>query len=387
MCVCVCLCVYICVCVSRAFMCVLCVCVCVCVYVCLYILSGMRTIQWRRCREIDNTIRQSDWQRFQSRRKQTLPAILHESCMCLCITMCVYVYMCVYVSICIMLDMRTANISYSLACFHCIRLVGCSYCLPHYIHTQTHTHIHTHTHTYTHTQTLTTHTHTHTTTTQQQQYGDTGLNEVMAVATIYGHSTLVVFKLISDIKWMLKWGSNWKIVRKVCSVDALNDVLYLLVECPFPVSNRDFVVFRTKYAHPTNDTYSVLFRTGKHPKYPPAKKRIIRAATLGIFGYLVVNKSTTKKSSNSIPYDQKTNRKSGVVTELRVRVCFDGKGYLPKRLVNWGAPRVMDKWAVNLQNACDKHGMNIEKEMSMSESSSESSITRHSATTDSDSDS
>eukprot|EP00455_Lapot_gusevi_P048910 TRINITY_DN683_c0_g1_i9.p1 TRINITY_DN683_c0_g1~~TRINITY_DN683_c0_g1_i9.p1 ORF type:complete len:171 (-),score=40.50 TRINITY_DN683_c0_g1_i9:584-1096(-) len=166
---------------------------------------------------------------------------------------------------------------------------------------------------------------------------------------IYGHTAAQVYHSIFDFDKALQWGDAWKEMVYIEKINDLNDCIYLKADTPRAVTARDFVQFRASRCNdPENPTLcTIVFRNGSHPQYPESwstEKGFIRGETLGVIGYTIQQIEPRAQGSG----------KPQLACRVSFCTCFDLKGMIPKRLVNWVASKAPIKWAANLQEAVDK---------------------------------
>lgn len=138
-------------------------------------------------------------------------------------------------------------------------------------------------------------------------------------------------------------------------LNPINECIYLRAPLPPGVTLRDFVQFRgcqfDKASDP--DFCLILFRNAAHPKFSSSwsekTKGHIRGETLGVIGYSV--------RAIPVPAGVKAEtfaNRERLACRVAITTCFDMKGWIPKRLVNYVAGKAPITWAINLQKAADK---------------------------------
>ncbi|XP_072251586.1 START domain containing 14 [Leuresthes tenuis] len=148
------------------------------------------------------------------------------------------------------------------------------------------------------------------------------IHKIKCKMTIKDVSAATMYDVIHDGQYRKRWDPTMLESFDIARLSDNADVGYYSWLCPKPIKNRDVVTLRSWQA--TDDEYTIINFSVKHPKHPP-HSHLVRAISI-LTGYFI--KSTGPKSCTFIYLSQ-----------------ADPKGSLPKWVVNKAshvlAPRVM----------------------------------------------
>jgi START domain len=128
----------------------------------------------------------------------------------------------------------------------------------------------------------------------------------------------------NDIESKKRWIDmvmDFKIIKEINPFEGIS---YSSYDLPFPVSDRDFVLFGVRTMDSNNNEIRFEVRSTEHPDFPPERSVGVRADLL-------------KSSFTLVP------KNDGFKTEVTVEISTDPKGMIPKWLVNF----INKNWPIN----------------------------------------
>ncbi|XP_057705774.1 START domain containing 14 [Corythoichthys intestinalis] len=113
--------------------------------------------------------------------------------------------------------------------------------------------------------------------------GGPKVHKIKCKNTIKDVSAETMYDVIHDSKYRKTWDKVMLKSQDIAKVSACADIGYYAWNCPKPIKNRDVVTLRTWRV--TDDDYSVINFSVKHPEYPPIKEAV-RAVSI-LTGYYI----------------------------------------------------------------------------------------------------
>ncbi|OAF69484.1 hypothetical protein A3Q56_02739 [Intoshia linei] len=118
------------------------------------------------------------------------------------------------------------------------------------------------------------------------------LKKIKSKTTIKNFSKDVMFDVLMDNDFRIKWDKNLVKSKDCFSIDKNNDIGYFEVKSPIPFKNRDFVVHRSHKSF--EDEFVIITKSISHKKIP-YKRDVIRGISL-LSGYFCTEKQAPENA-------------------------------------------------------------------------------------------